>query len=326
MQIYTLKRHDLMRICIPYLMLVACESSPSSDPTSVSNDDVESWMIDSSMMNQNTDLSIHAHTMNEHTQTLDHSMHTLDALMNNPSSGDLSLNPPSTYDAFSSQDMFMDEHDVVDAFQLDLPPAPNDVPQFCFPILTSDRYLILEAPIIGMDHDPQEQAQATECTSHHGLSFPHCYDQHDGSDFLLAGGFDTMDQGSAMVVAAADGIVIARSDGHYDRCHASLGTLDVSCDGYPMRSNFVKIEHGNGWQTWYFHLKKESVLVEIGDRVQAGTPLGLVGSSGYSALPHLHFEVQDSMGVSWDPFAGPYSQAFSLWIAEGRHLPVVACP
>ena len=214
----------------------------------------------------------------------------------------------------------------VDAFQRDLPPAPAHVPQFCFPILASDISSILEAPIIGVDHDRQEQNQATACLSHDGLSFPHCYDQHRGNDFLLAGGFDTMDEGSAHIVAAADGIILAVEDGHYDRCHADLGSLDVSCDGYPVRANYVKIQHEIGWQTWYYHFKKDSIMVENGQSVKAGDLLGLVGSSGRSAMPHLHFEIRDDTNQFWDPFAGEYSQDFSLWITEGRFLPVSLCP
>ena len=46
--------------------------------------------------------------------------------------------------------------------------------------------------------------------------------------------------------------------------------------------NGVLIEHGGGWQTQYSHLRSGSVSVKPGERVEAGTPLGLIGLSGNS--------------------------------------------
>lgn len=51
----------------------------------------------------------------------------------------------------------------------------------------------------------------------------------------------------------------------------------------------VVVEHANGWRTGYSHLS--SVLVSDGDWVHAGQAIGLVGNSGRSTGPHLHFEV-----------------------------------
>jgi murein DD-endopeptidase MepM/ murein hydrolase activator NlpD len=61
--------------------------------------------------------------------------------------------------------------------------------------------------------------------------------------------------------------------------------------------NTVVIDHGNGIRTRYAHLS--SVQVEVGARVNAGTVVGRVGSSGRSTGPHLHFEVlQDGQPVN----------------------------
>ena len=60
----------------------------------------------------------------------------------------------------------------------------------------------------------------------------------------------------------------------------------------------VVVRHDNGIETYHGHLSKR--LVEAGDRVVAGQPIALGGSSGRSTGPHLHFECR-YMGQSFDP-------------------------
>jgi murein DD-endopeptidase MepM/ murein hydrolase activator NlpD len=206
------------------------------------------------------------------------------------------------------------------------PPPPTGLPRFAFPIHPDERHLILATPVFGIDHDPAA-GQPAVCTNYAGRGFPHCYDGHEGTDFVLQGSFATMDRGSARVVAAAGGEVFAVEDGHYDRCHASAQTVDVSCDGHPMRANLVKIRHFGGWETHYLHLKNGSVAVQVGDAVTCGTELGRVGSSGRSSFPHLHFAVIDPQGAVAEPYAGPQSQPESLWAqqAEMGALPGDVC-
>lgn len=172
--------------------------------------------------------------------------------------------------------------------------------------------------VTGVDHDPVVHEWGVEsllCTNYLGEGFPGCYDEHDGSDFLLVGGFDTMDAGSANILAALDGVVVDTADGNYDRCH---GTIDgVDCDGHPGDANYVILEHEGGFRTKYWHMMKDSVAVSVGQTVRCGDHLGVVGSSGNSSMPHLHFEVEDADGVVFDPYAGPYSQPETWWTEQG---------
>lgn len=208
-------------------------------------------------------------------------------------------------------------------------PEPTGLPRFRFPIHADDRASISTTAIFGVDHDPAVHTGIARymCRDYQDRGFPWCYDEHDGSDFMLDGGFDTMDNGSARIVAAAGGVVTAVEDGHYDRCHTDLAIADVSCDGRPMRANSVTLRHADGWSTRYLHMKSGSVVPSVGDRVLCGAVLGLVGSSGYSSAPHLHFEVADAGGTVWDPFAGAFSQPESLWQAQspGDGLPADVC-
>ncbi len=63
--------------------------------------------------------------------------------------------------------------------------------------------------------------------------------------------------------------------------------------------NHVVIDHGNGFQTLYAHLSR--YFVNAGDQVGQGATIGLVGSTGRSTGPHLHFEIRQN-GVLRNPF------------------------
>ena len=52
---------------------------------------------------------------------------------------------------------------------------------------------------------------------------------------------------------------------------------------------FIKINHGNGIETFYAHCSK--LCVKVGDIVNAGDKIALVGSTGWSTGPHLHFSI-----------------------------------
>lgn len=194
--------------------------------------------------------------------------------------------------------------------------TPRAPLQFQLPLADPSQFNLM----VGVDHDPAVYGSgfnAADCLDYVGRSFPYCYDEHDGSDYILAGGFAAMDAGSVVVIAAAEGTVSFTDDGHYDRCHADLGSGDIDCDGHPMNANEVTITHDGGYQTRYLHLMTDSVRVSVGDVVSAGAALGKVGSSGKSSMPHLHFQLEAPDGVVIDPYAGPLSQEETWWCAQG---------
>jgi len=61
----------------------------------------------------------------------------------------------------------------------------------------------------------------------------------------------------------------------------------------------VVINHGNGIKTLQGHFSK--ILVEAGDTVERGDVIALIGSTGWSTGPHIHFEVIIN-GVKTNPF------------------------
>jgi len=87
-------------------------------------------------------------------------------------------------------------------------------------------------------------------------------EHHKGVDFAGK-------EGSA-VISVASGVITWASDRY----------------GY---GNLVEVSHGNGYKTRYGHNKK--ILVKVGDKVNKGDKLALMGSTGRSTGPHVHFEV-----------------------------------
>lgn len=65
----------------------------------------------------------------------------------------------------------------------------------------------------------------------------------------------------------------------------------VTCASYQgSYGKLVKIDHGNGLETWYGHTSK--IYVSVGQKVTAGDVIAAVGSTGNSTGPHLHLEIR----------------------------------
>jgi murein DD-endopeptidase MepM/ murein hydrolase activator NlpD len=79
---------------------------------------------------------------------------------------------------------------------------------------------------------------------------------------------------------------------------AAAGGVVVAAEPHPQYGNMVEVDHGNNLVTRYAHSSK--LLVKKGDLVKRGQRLALVGSTGRSTGPHLHFEVL-VQGVPQDP-------------------------
>lgn len=131
---------------------------------------------------------------------------------------------------------------------------------------------------------------------------------HAGTDFFLwPFGWSRMFDEAVEVVAAAPGTILYAEDGRFDG----------SCAWSDAAWNAVYVQHDDGSVAWYGHLKSGSATARRpGERVERGDPLGLVGSSGSSTSPHLHFEVHDAGGAVVDPFAGACRAGASLWAQQ----------
>jgi murein DD-endopeptidase MepM/ murein hydrolase activator NlpD len=78
----------------------------------------------------------------------------------------------------------------------------------------------------------------------------------------------------------------------------AVGTVAGVFPDQVVRGNCIVIDHGLGVYTIYMHLRE--ILVEAGEVVQPGQLIGLIGNTGRSTGPHLHFEV-DIQGTPVNP-------------------------
>ena len=78
--------------------------------------------------------------------------------------------------------------------------------------------------------------------------------------------------------------------------------------------NFVTLEIAPGVYAFYAHLQPGSVAVGVGDRVATGQVLGLLGNTGNTTGPHLHFALLDAP----DPLTGnSLPMVIDRWTLEG---------
>lgn len=146
-------------------------------------------------------------------------------------------------------------------------------------------------PLRYVDHDPGPGARDYACGRLTG-------DGHKGTDIAIR------DQAAmvagVLVRAAAAGTVDALRDGMADQSLAPGGREAL---GGRSCGNGIRLDHGDGWTTWYCHLRRGSLMVQEGDRVERGQALALVGLSGETTFPHLHFDVRQG-DRPVDPFVG----------------------
>ena len=163
-------------------------------------------------------------------------------------------------------------------------------PKFEIPIdcqLDRDCFILLYS-----DRDPGPDAIDFGCGRQ-------TYDTHKGTDFAIPDE-RTMARGVA-VEAAGAGKVLRVRDGVSDRRVRNQADRDAVKD--TECGNGVVIDHGNGWETQYCHLRNGSLAVQAGSVVGPDTVLGMVGESGLASFPHVHISFR-YQGQVVDPFVG----------------------
>jgi murein DD-endopeptidase len=118
----------------------------------------------------------------------------------------------------------------------------------------------------------------------------------------------------AEVLAVSDGVIASVQDGIVENVPLNP-EMAVAIDVNTAGGNYVILDLGDGRYAFFAHLKPGSLRVKSGDRVKRGQVLGLLGNSGNSDAPHLHFHVADAdspLGSEGQP------SAFEAFEIEGR--------
>ncbi len=89
-------------------------------------------------------------------------------------------------------------------------------------------------------------------------------------------------------LAPADGVVVSMENNVED--NEPVGIFN---EEQPL-GNYIILDHGNEEFSYLVHFKHQSIVVKQGDKVKQGDLLGLVGNSGNSSEPHIHFHVANS--------------------------------
>lgn len=136
---------------------------------------------------------------------------------------------------------------------------------------------------------------------------------HEGTDIVTwPFPWKMLDDDGVEIIAAAAGQIIVKNDGEFDR----------SCTfNNPDPWNIIIVQHSDGSVAAYGHMKNGSTTTKnVGDMVSAGEYLGIVGSSGVSNIPHLHFEVltDETFTQIVDPYSGTCNAttADSWWLSQ----------
>ncbi|HTG94766.1 MAG TPA: M23 family metallopeptidase [Pyrinomonadaceae bacterium] len=109
----------------------------------------------------------------------------------------------------------------------------------------------------------------------------------------------------AEALAVADGVVVATKDGIPENIPgATSRAVPITLE--TVGGNHIILDLGNGRFAFYAHLQPGSLRVKNGDKVRRGQVLGLVGNSGNSTEPHLHFHISNAnspLGSEGLPYA-----------------------
>ena len=141
-----------------------------------------------------------------------------------------------------------------------------------------------------------------------GVLDPSCgkasYNGHKGTDFAILS-MKQMANG-VRVIAALPGRVI----GVRNRMADQLIKTPQQYKALPKNrycGNGIVVQHENGWQTQYCHLRRGSIRLKKGVLLKRGETIGLVGLSGMTTFPHVHLSVRHNKKVI-DPFTGETPQ------------------
>lgn len=130
-------------------------------------------------------------------------------------------------------------------------------------------------------------------TTHVAQRYAIDFVQLNDGDTLFSGPIDQLSSYAyfgARIRSATDGRVVRVRDGEPEQVPGALppGQTVNTADG-----NYAVVRADRGHFAFYAHMQPGSIRVEVGDRVTAGEVIGLLGNTGNTDGPHLHFHIMD---------------------------------
>jgi murein DD-endopeptidase MepM/ murein hydrolase activator NlpD len=128
------------------------------------------------------------------------------------------------------------------------------------------------------------------------------------------------------LLAVVDGVIASTKDGIPDNLPGAHRAVPIGPD--TIAGNYVVLDVGGGRFAFYGHVLPGSLRVKPGEKVRRGHVLGLVGNSGNSDEPHLHFHVGDlpslleAEGLPYVIDSFETMTAPSVWQRRERELPL----
>jgi murein DD-endopeptidase MepM/ murein hydrolase activator NlpD len=198
-------------------------------------------------------------------------------------------------------------------------PAPGSIVFFDERASSPDNGFLFSCPAVGNAWVGCEDSATSEsdCLNEHEL----WYDNHKGIDFEYVLDWHTGDQCDLDKFEPVTITVYA----------PAAGIVDYVGENDPYNGNYIRLYHdlnddGNfyndGLRSYYLHFADDGIIVDEGDILAAGDPMGTGGATGLAWTPHLHFEVQQRTQVGWisvDPF-GWQSEDDDPWYGPNHLL------
>ena len=124
-----------------------------------------------------------------------------------------------------------------------------------------------------------------------------------GGECVITSDYGNRKDPFTKTASSHSGIDLASAEGSEILCYSD-GEVTSVVYSHPVYGNCVRVSHGD-IDTFYGHMS--SVCVSVGQRVNSGDCIGVIGSTGRSTGTHLHFEVIRD-GISVDPYGYLYEK------------------
>jgi murein DD-endopeptidase MepM/ murein hydrolase activator NlpD len=188
---------------------------------------------------------------------------------------------------FESKTLELQQLDVLDAAYADAPPVA---------VFTADALPALVRRVGGRTQEASTIMPSSGSITDSVISRRYAFDWVQVQNGEMHAGDESSNTsyfgyGEALV-AVADGVVVSVMDEVPENLPGRAPALPITLAN--TTGNKVVLDIGEGHYAHYMHLKDGSLRVKAGDRVRRGQALGVIGNSGDSFLPHLHFEVTTS--------------------------------